>query len=122
MNVAGVAPLSVDEGEDQVTISGDGFTAVFDMATGTISSWLVDGTEIVASGPRPNFWRAPTDNDRGNDMPARCAPWKSATGNWNLKSSAVTKVGPAKVEVRFNGAYPDVGSTNEVVYTVLGDG
>jgi beta-galactosidase len=122
MNVAGMAPLSVDEGEDQVTISGDGFTAVFDMATGTISSWLVDGTEIVASGPRPNFWRAPTDNDRGNDMPARCAPWKSATRNWNLTASAVTKVGPAEVEVRFEGSFADVGSTNEVVYTVLGDG
>jgi len=122
MDVAGMAPLSVDEGEDQVTISGDGFTAAFDMATGTISSWLVDDTEIVASGPRPNFWRAPTDNDRGNDMPTRCAPWKSAGGNWSITSSAITKLGPAEVEVRFEGSFADVGSTNEVVYTVLGDG
>ena len=122
MKTADMPPLEVDDGDDQISVSGDGFTVRFDVATGTISSWTADGAELVASGPRPNFWRAPTDNDRGNDMPKRCAPWKAATGNWDLTSSAVKKVGPAKVEVRFNGAYPDVSSTNEVVYTVHGDG
>jgi poly(3-hydroxybutyrate) depolymerase len=55
-------------------------------------------------------------------MPERCAPWKSATGNWNVTSSAVTELGPAEIEVRFEGSFADVGSTNEVVYTVLGSG
>ena len=29
--------------------------------------------------PRPNFWRAPTDNDMGNLMPQRYAQWKIAS-------------------------------------------
>jgi beta-galactosidase len=122
MKTADMPSLEVDEDEGQISVSGDGFNLRFDIGTGTISSWIVDGAELVASGPRGNFWRAPTDNDRGNGMPKRCAQWKAATGNWNLASSAVNKVGPAKVEVRFNGAYPDVSSTNEVVYTVHGNG
>jgi beta-galactosidase len=122
MNVADLSPLEVDEGEGRITVFGEGFSVRFDVATGTISSWLADGTELMATGPRPNFWRAPTDNDRGNDMPKRCAPWKAATGNWVVTPPVVTQVGQAEVELRFKGAYPDVGSTNEVVYTIHGDG
>jgi beta-galactosidase len=121
-DAANMPPLALDQGDDEITVSGDDFTVRFDVATGTISSWLAGGTEFVAAGPRPNFWRAPTDNDRGNEMPERCAPWKDASRNWNLSSSAVHQIGPARVEVRFEGTYPDVVSTNEVVYTVLGNG
>ncbi len=122
VDIAGMPPLEVSEAGDQITVAGNDFTVRLDGATGTISSWVAGGTELVASGPRPNFWRAPTDNDRGNEMPERCAPWKSATGNWSITSSAAKKLGPAEVEVRFEGAFQDVASTNEVVYTVLGDG
>ncbi len=91
-------------------------------STGTVASWMVDGTELIRAGPRPNFWRAPTDNDRGNGMPERCAPWKAATANWKLTRRPVATNGPAKVEVRFDGSFADVESTNEVIYTVLGNG
>ena len=29
--------------------------------------------------PKPNFWRAPVDNDQGNQMPKRYAQWKIAS-------------------------------------------
>jgi beta-galactosidase len=122
LDVAEMPPLDVEQGDDQITVSGEGFTVLFDVATGTISSWLADGTELLATGPRPNFWRAPTDNDRGNDFPERCAPWKAATGNWQVTGSAVETPIPAEVKVRFEGSFPDINSTNQVVYTVLGSG
>jgi len=122
LNVADMPPLSVEGDEGRVAVSGDGFTVRFDLADGTISSWLADGTELMASGPRPNFWRAPTDNDRGNDMPNRCAPWKAASKEWDFQTSDVNRIGPAEVEVRFEGPLPDVGSNHEVIYTVLGSG
>ena len=92
------------------------------MAAGTIGSLTRDGTELIRSGPRPDFWRAPTDNDRGNDMPERCAPWKAASRSWSVTSAAVGRLGPAEVELRFEGSLPDVASTNLVTYTVLGSG
>jgi beta-galactosidase len=114
--------LEVDEGDDQITVTGKGFTVQFDATTGTIASWLADGMELIRSGPRPNFWRAPTDNDRGNEWPERLAPWKSATANWEVTATHISKPTPAKIEVRFEGSLADVGSTNEVVYTVFGNG
>jgi beta-galactosidase len=122
IDVAGMPALEVLEEDGQITVSGDGFTARFDVATGTIASLVSEDTELLRAGPRPNFWRAPTDNDRGNDFPERCAPWKVATGNWLVTGSAVETPSPAEVKVRFEGSFPDIGSTNQVVYTVLGNG
>ena len=35
--------------------------------------------EAAAKLFKLNFWRAPTDNDRGWNMPSRCKAWKQAT-------------------------------------------
>ncbi len=36
------------------------------------------GSELFEKMPRPCFWRAPTSNDTGNHMAARCGVWKLA--------------------------------------------
>ena len=96
LDVQTMASLALRHDGDDMTVSGDGFTVRFDAATGTIASWMVDGNELIRSGPRPNFWRAPTDNDRGNGWPERCAPWKAATANWKVTASSVSQPVPAR--------------------------
>lgn len=46
--------------------------------TGIIEKYAVDGVDYIADGfgVRPNYWRAPNDNDYGNGAPARWQPWK----------------------------------------------
>jgi beta-galactosidase len=122
MDVAGMAPLAVEESDGTAVVTGDGFAVRFDLEEGTFDSLSSEGIELIGSGPKPNLWRAPTDNDRGNGMPVRCAPWKAASGNWRVTSSAVNRLGPGEVELRFEGSFPDLESTNQVVYTVLGSG
>ena len=34
---------------------------------------------MIEAIPKPNFWRAPTDNDNGNFMAARYGQWKIAS-------------------------------------------
>ena len=34
---------------------------------------------MLETAPKPNFWRAPVDNDCGNQMPVRYAQWKLAS-------------------------------------------
>ncbi len=69
-------PLRARETPDAIHVSGDDFTLEFDRATGTLASIRLDGHELLLSGPAPNFWRAPTDNDYGNGMPVRSGVWK----------------------------------------------
>jgi beta-galactosidase len=122
LEVTEAPPLEVEEAENLVTIHGERFDVVFDTASGTLSSFSMEGLELIRTGPKPNFWRAPTDNDRGNHMPERCEMWKKASGNWVVDSAKVTMLGPAEVELRFNGSFPDLEATNEVAYTVFGTG
>jgi beta-galactosidase len=93
-----------------------------DREGGTISSLEFGGRQLLRTGPRPFFWRAPIDNDRGNDMPGRCAPWRAASENWQVVDIAVRRMDEGEVEVRIDGRFPDVESTSELTYRVLGSG
>ena len=42
-------------------------------------SYRYAGKEMLKEIPKPNFWRAPVDNDQGNQMPKRYAQWKIAS-------------------------------------------
>ena len=81
VNTNGGLPLSVTENKDQLSISNDKVGVKFDRKTGQLISWKVKGMEFIldGNGPRPNFWRAPTDNDFGNKMQNRNLAWKKAS-------------------------------------------
>ena len=44
-------------------IRGDRVEIALDTAGAALRAWRVDGIDLLASGPRVNTWRAPTDND-----------------------------------------------------------
>ncbi len=71
-------PLRVVRGTYNLGVQGDGFEALFSYA-GSLTSYRFGGTEMLKTVPMPSFWRAPTDNDRGNRMPQRCGQWKLAS-------------------------------------------
>ncbi|MBQ9211218.1 MAG: DUF4981 domain-containing protein [Clostridia bacterium] len=70
--------LRVVVGDHNTGVFGDGFSAMYSMEHGTLISYTVCGREMLKTPPRPALWRAPTNNDYGNRMPARYAQWKIA--------------------------------------------
>jgi beta-galactosidase len=119
---AALPSLKMVDGGDRITVAGDDFVAQFDPATGALSSLMAGGVELIHAGPRPNFWRAPTDNDRGNGMPERCAPWRTASRGWSVTSSTVEAVGASRVDLRFEGVFEGDIAAGEVRYSVYGNG
>ena len=71
-------PLRTQETSNDIQVSGDDLTLRFDRATGTLASMRLGGRELLLSGPAPNFWRAPTDNDYGSGFPVRSGVWRLA--------------------------------------------
>ena len=51
-----------------------------------LSLYRYGGKEYLEAMPRPNFWRAPTDNDTGNLMAFRYAQWKTASQYLSTRS------------------------------------
>ena len=86
-------PLRTRESPDDIQVSGDDFTLGFDRATGLLASMRLRGRELLLSGPAPNFWRAPTDNDYGSGFPVRSGVWKRAgrPPSRHLDSTTVTQ-------------------------------
>lgn len=68
---------------------------VFDKAKGEVTSYKVDGHEFLyeGSGIRPNFWRGPTDNDYGNEMPSKSQQWKEAGLDLKPEKAEARKAG-----------------------------
>lgn len=61
----GGPPLTAVETPERLTLRGREFELTFDRLLGRIGTWSFLGQPIVLAGPRLNFWRATTDNDRG---------------------------------------------------------
>ena len=71
--------LRVVEGDVNVGIHTGRISWLFSKQMGTLVSGKKDGAEYIEGLPMPTFWRAVTDNDRGNGFPARSAQWKLAS-------------------------------------------
>jgi hypothetical protein len=102
---------------------GEHFQTTFDPQTGELVSWTWDDVEMLVSPPRPNFWRAPTDNDFGNGQQLRSAVWKEAGRERVLRSFEVSESAEARtVEVEVVQDLPTAESRVRTLYTIHGGG
>ena len=51
------------EDHTRLVIDGVEFQLVFDKVYGVLDSWTHEGKALLVTGPRLNFWHAPTDNE-----------------------------------------------------------
>lgn len=70
--------LRIVVGDVTIGVLGDNFSYIFSAATGGMESLKKDGKEWLYRTPKPAFWRAATDNDKGNGFAYRSAMWMAA--------------------------------------------
>ena len=93
-------PFVVIRGNDNIGVRGEEFDVLFSgtiggsEATGGLVSYRYAGKELLETVPRPNFWRAPTDNDEGNNMMGRQGQWKLASLYATCKNVGRKEDGP----------------------------
>jgi beta-galactosidase len=119
---AAASPLSVQDGPREAVVSGREFALLFDKMTGTLASFTFRERELIESGPEPNFWRAPTDNDFGNGMNRRLAGWRQASLERELKSMTVAQETPDRVTITVSFDLRGVSASHTVRYVVSGNG
>ncbi|MFE9021185.1 glycoside hydrolase family 2 TIM barrel-domain containing protein [Streptomyces sp. NPDC007808] len=121
--LAGVPALGHTDGDTAVTVTGKGFSVTVDKQSGVITSFKAGGTQLISSGPVPNFWRAPTDNDRGNGQHTRNQTWRDAGTRRKVTGVAVRALRDRAVEIKVSGTLPTTTeSTYTTTYTVFGNG
>jgi len=71
-------PLNVVYGDVNIGVSGEGFRILFSRQEGSIVSIVYDGKEWVGRPVMPVYWRATTDNDKGNKFSVKSSMWLGA--------------------------------------------
>ena len=71
--------VQLNENELGVQVFSNGFKISINRSSGQISQYTInDSINLFKLPSEMHFWRAPTDNDLGNDMPKRTDIWKNA--------------------------------------------
>ncbi len=105
-----------------IHVKGPDFAYGFDAATGLLTSIQLRGTELLAGPLRPDFWRAPNDNDRGSDMMRRLGIWRDAHRSLSVRSFRTETPAKGVVRLLLDAELASVGARYSVVYTVYGNG
>ncbi|MEO1497373.1 MAG: glycoside hydrolase family 2 TIM barrel-domain containing protein [Planctomycetota bacterium] len=82
--VPAIAELPLDavsESDAGLTLAAGVVMAKVDGETGLLTSFVGEDGELLAAPLTSNYWRAPTDNDRGNNMPRRQGVWRGAAAS-----------------------------------------
>lgn len=106
-----------DNHKDFLIVAGNGLRLDFSRKTGFITRYEVRGLDFLADGStlRPNFWRAPTDNDFGAGLQHKMAVWKQP----EMKLKTLTHAeADGIVTVKAGYEMPGVQATLEIEYAV----
>lgn len=70
--------LQIIFGDLTLGVKGEGFHVIFNYGIGGMESLKTGGREWVYRAPKPTFWRALTDNDRGSRFHLKSGMWLAA--------------------------------------------
>jgi len=111
----GTGEVSFVETKTALTVEVPDGVIRFDRTSGQISSYVMNGRELLSEGPAPNFWRAPIENDFGNSMMRRSAMWKTFGQELTLQTLVPAELDSMVVVVaEYN--HPENGSNYKVAY------
>lgn len=79
---------TVTESDNSLELTAGEATVRVNRTTGFVQSFVFEGVEQIAAPIEPCYWRAPTNNDRGNGLPKRLGVWKKVA-----KTRRVASVG-----------------------------
>lgn len=71
--------LDISAMDGTFRVSGKDFQIKIDARRGEILEYVYRGEKMLETGPKPNFWRPPTDNDLGNGMHEWASIWKETS-------------------------------------------
>ncbi|MBM6993079.1 MAG: DUF4981 domain-containing protein [Prevotella sp.] len=121
---AGKTKLKLKEDKKLNTVnvtSKDGLELVFDKTSGMLKRYNVGGVQVLPEGGtlRPNFWRAVTDNDMGQNLQKKFVAWRNPKLELaDLKSWQ--EGGKVTVVAKYN--MPDVQAVLSLTYVIDASG
>ncbi|MBA6154637.1 glycoside hydrolase family 2 TIM barrel-domain containing protein [Gelidibacter maritimus] len=124
MTLAGATKLKVKKSKSDIRFKSAKTEIRFDKNTGFINSYQFNDHSILKAGYqlRPNFWRAPNDNDMGAGLQKTLRAWKETTDNPELISLGYSKTKAHKIIVTAVYSLPEVSAKLNLNYEINSNG
>jgi beta-galactosidase len=114
--------LTIGQDAFELRVYGPNFMASFDKRAAALRAFRFADTELIRTPLRADFWRAPTDNDRGRDMARAQGRWRRAHESLTVRATQVAQDARTRtVTVSFNAYLPEVNAQWNITYTVHGN-
>ena len=110
--------IKVSQNKKTLDLFGEGFKISFNKQNGRLTEINYGNENIILQGIKPNFWRAPIDNDYGFLMPFKLKVWKQASKKQNFESIKIKNLKRQGVEVKTNYYLPDVKAFVDITYSI----
>jgi beta-galactosidase len=114
--------MKVVHGDVNIGVHGNDFKVIFSKQEGGIVSLRYAQKEFITRTPKTFYWRATTDNDRGNKHEFRCIQWLSATVGQRYVDFSMEE-SDDKVVLHYTYELPTIPTTKvKVTYEVTAAG
>ncbi|HEY0947606.1 MAG TPA: glycoside hydrolase family 2 TIM barrel-domain containing protein, partial [Opitutaceae bacterium] len=125
--------LTLEERGSLLVFSGRDFRATFDRKIGTWTGYDYKGIRLLERGPLPDFWRAPTDNDRGAGLLKHVEDarhqtltasrrWREAGPGWKIENIDVDRIDPGTTRITVSARLPGMDAAYRMTHTLNGRG
>ena len=115
-----------------IKLEGQNFNIIIGKRTGAIESFIYNDIKVISTALIPNFWRAPTDNDRGffdedleqfdENAGGIDYSWKKANAMREITNLIIEDLRPQVKRVIVKFKVPNGEKLLEIIYTVYGSG
>jgi beta-galactosidase len=114
--------LKTQESDSIIRVFNNQLDLTINKNSGIIRSYKYNDLEYIKIGPKPDYWRAPTDNDLGNNYRERCGIWQNFFDG--LKLISIEKNLSQTNSVSINIKYKDekTNSSHSLKYTIASSG
>ena len=106
--------VTVQQNGKTIHVKGPAFTATLE--GGLLAALTYNGVALIQEAMRPDFWRAPIDNDRGFNVVKSYGDWKTIGSEWTPEKVTVVEQSAKQVKVVAEGKLPKVDAPYSLTY------
>lgn len=115
--------LQITKNDVSINFTAGKVSGLFSINQARISRYTINNDDLNIHGyPEPYFWRAPTDNDFGNNMPEALGIWRNAHSNMIKKNVTVGEQTAAGLSIKVDYELTGINVPYTIEYLIQNDG
>jgi beta-galactosidase len=115
-------PLKITSNNNSIIFESGYIKGSFNVQTGNFNSYTYNNKWVINKLPQPYFWRAPTDNDFGNNMPINLGVWRTAHHNKKTQQVKILHQSTDSLVISVHYILTDIAANYTITYKVVPGG